>query len=64
MFESDGGLLADGTYLDYTPGHGTHSEANLPIGSVVNDGGYLERGSESFANIANIISHGEPLETS
>lgn len=62
-FSSDGGYLPDGTYLDNTPGHGTHSEANLPIGSVVNDGGYLQEGSESFANIANIINYGEPLET-
>ncbi|WP_047521063.1 hypothetical protein [Microbacterium sp. ZOR0019] len=39
------------------------SEANLPIGAVVNDGGYLQDGSESFANIANIINYGEPLTT-
>lgn len=62
-FQSDGEHLADGSYLDYTPGHGTHSEANLPIGAVVNDGGYLQDGSESFANIANIINYGEPLTT-
>lgn len=62
-FQSDGGTLPDGTYLEDTPGHGTHSEANLPIGAVVNDGGYLQDGSESFANIANIINYGEPLTT-
>lgn len=60
-FESDGAILQDGSYLEDTPGHGTHSEANLPIGIDVNDGGYLQLGSESFANIANIISFGEPL---
>lgn len=62
-FQSDGGTLPDGTHVEDTPGHGTHSEANLPIGAVVNDGGYLQDGSESFANIANIINYGEPLTT-
>lgn len=75
VFDSDGGYMPnddgseptetrhDGQYLKPTPGHGTHDEANLFIGMNVYPGGYLQAGSESFANIANIMVHGEPLTT-
>lgn len=74
-FESDGGYAPnkdgsepsaerhDGEKLLQTPGHGTHSEGDFPIGNTSFAGGYLQDGSESFANIANIIDTGESLTT-
>lgn len=53
----------DGEPLLQTPGHGTHDEGDFPIGSTGHPGGYLQEGSESFANIVNIIETGEPLTT-
>lgn len=53
----------DGPLLLQTPGHGTHSEGDLAIGAATYPGGYLEEGSESFANIVGIITAGEPLTT-
>lgn len=53
----------DGEPLLQTPGHGTHDEGDFPIGSTGHSGGYLQEGSESFANIVNIIETGEPLTT-
>lgn len=54
----------DGIPLLQTPGHGTHSEGDAPIGFTGFPGGYLEEGSESFANIANIMASGQPLTES
>lgn len=53
----------DGEPLLQTPGHGTHDEGDFPIGSTGHPGGYLQEGSESFANIVNIIETGESLTT-
>ncbi|REJ03945.1 hypothetical protein DY023_16660 [Microbacterium bovistercoris] len=53
----------DGEPLVQTPGHGTHSEGDFPIGNTDYPGGYLQDGSESFANIVEIIKTGDPLTT-
>ena len=52
-----------GEELVQTPGHGTHSEGDGFIGDTGYPGGYLQDGSESFANIVEIINTGEPLTT-
>lgn len=62
-FDSNGGYDPDGDFLLPTPGHGTHEEGDFTIGTTGHPGGYLDRGSESFANIANIIENGESLTT-
>lgn len=51
----------DGDPLLQTPAHGTHAEGDWSIGTTSFPGGYLQDGSESFANIAQIMSTGEPL---
>jgi len=73
-FDSDGGYTPnldgseptweqhDGTQLLNTPGHGTHSEGTIPL-PWDQPGGYLQDGSESFANIIGIITDGEPVTT-
>lgn len=73
-FDSDGGYTPnldgseptwnqhDGTPLLNTPGHGTHSEGTIPL-PWDQPGGYLQEGSESFANIIGIITNGEPVTT-
>jgi pimeloyl-ACP methyl ester carboxylesterase len=73
-FDSDGGYTPnldgseptweqhDGTHLLNTPGHGTHSEGTIPL-PWDQPGGYLQEGSESFANIIGIITDGEPVTT-
>lgn len=53
----------DGDPLLQTPGHGTHDEGDFPIGSTGHPGGYLQDGSESFANIVHILKTGDPLTT-
>lgn len=72
-FDSDGGYgpnldgsqpteeRHDGTHLLQTPGHGTHDESDYLIGTTGYPGGYLQEGSESFANIVEVINTGEPL---
>jgi hypothetical protein len=72
-FDSDGGYGPnldgsqpteahhDGTRLLQTPGHGTHDESDYLIGTTGYPGGYLQEGSESFANIVEVINTGEPL---
>lgn len=73
-FDSDGGYTPnldgseptweqhDGTHLLNAPGHGTHSEGTIPL-PWDQPGGYLQEGSESFANIIDIITDGEPVTT-
>ncbi|MFJ2369006.1 alpha/beta hydrolase [Microbacterium sp. NPDC087665] len=73
-FDSDGGYTPnldgseptweqhDGTPLLNTPGHGTHSEGTIPL-PWDQPGGYLQDGSESFANIIGVITDGEPVTT-
>lgn len=73
-FDSDGGYTPNpdgseptwqqhgGTPLLKTPGHGTHSEGTIPL-PWDQPGGYLQEGSESFANIIGIITDGEPVTT-
>lgn len=53
----------DGTPLLQTPGHGTHDEGDWSIGTTGYPEGYLQDGSESFANIIEIINTGDPLTT-
>ena len=53
----------DGSPLLQTPGHGTHDEGDWSIGTTGHPGGYLQDGSESFANIIEIINTGDPLTT-
>ncbi len=74
-FDSDGGYAPnrdgsdptwdhhDGSHLLSTPGHGTHGEGNFPL-PWDQPGGYLQEGSESFANIIGIIATGDPVTTS
>lgn len=74
VFDSDGGYTpnSDGTepsaeghdseYLIPTPGHGTRDEGDWPF-LPSQPGGYLDPGSESFANVREIIVGGAPLTT-
>lgn len=62
-FDSNGGYDPDGDHLLPTPGHGTHDEGDFTIGTEGYPGGYLQDGSESFANIAHIIDTGQALTT-
>lgn len=57
LFDSDGGIGADGEELLPTPGHSAHGGANFPGQQV--PGGYLEAGSESFYNVRSIARTGE-----
>ena len=58
IFDSDGGVDADGRELLSTPGHSAHTGVNFPGQNA--PGGYLLAGSESFYNVRQIVLTGEP----